>query len=249
MKNFRNLWMCASIAIGVFLIISCEKTEVSTETLEIQKEEFMNTTEYSDQPLDIDEEEIQEPVLHMSFDSTMDEETKALEWEKAVQEYIRKNPISNKTSSSDFFYGVTTVTGTGTHDKTNGKVMVSIRYNTDTQFVTSSYVNLDIPNVNDRQYGSEDFYLIRGSIPGQLISYVELSSAKFALQGKDGWVPKQLTVSVYPSWQIDQLGRFIPSAGYSLISEAPNVQLDNQTSSGWAYHSTGNIGSGRLTFF
>lgn len=66
--------MCTSIVIGVFLMISCEKTDVSTETLEIQENDFTSITGNDDQTLNLNNKEVQEPLLHLSFDKNTNEQ-------------------------------------------------------------------------------------------------------------------------------------------------------------------------------
>ncbi|MDY8137620.1 hypothetical protein [Aquimarina sp. 2201CG5-10] len=242
MKKFRNQWIIASLITGAFFIISCEKSDTKTEIFEIQEEEgFKSSTGNQDQVLNIGEEEIQQPLLHMSFGKEISEEEAELHWNNAVKEYMRKNPIQNRDYSTNWGYTIRTYTGTQIYNNTNGLAQASVSFYTSAGTHHTGYVDLDNPG-NDRQRGQYDYYLFRTSIIGQAVSWVEVNNAHLRLEGTNGWFVKEFNVYVL---RYDQT---VPASGSSYIITAPNIWLDNENPNGWDYYNTLNIGIGRLTF-
>ena len=93
---------------------------------------------------------------------------------------------------------------------------------------------------NDRENGAWDFYYFGTHVSS--INWIEAESAVLALQGTDGWHIRFFDIRVWSSRQ------FSSAIGNSRAISSPQIWLDNNTSTGWDYYNTGNVGTGRTTF-
>ncbi|WP_405207069.1 hypothetical protein [Aquimarina sp. LLG6339-5] len=249
MINFRNSWMCTSIVIGVFLMISCEKTDVSTETLEIQENDFTSITGNDDQTLNLNNKEVQEPLLHLSFDKNTNEQEIDFLWNKAVKDYIHQNPITNKNASTEVFILIRTLTGEQENHDTTANARARIEFTTDQGQRISRYLLLNngtnydgSDNGPDRQIDQYDFYLFRIGFPNLAICWFELNTAHLESQGMDNWFVREFNLYVQPDYQT------ISATGRSVILSDPNEWLEGETETDWDQYHTGIINSGTLDF-
>jgi len=236
--------LVAVLALSVVLT-SCEQEAILPDTdVEITNdiEQFKSTTGNADgvQPSNTN---ITTPVLHHRFSGDISEEEAEVQWEAMVAGYIstlETTEIEERGVSTEWFYTIKTRTGTQTHNDTDGDVYSYITFATDKGTVTQgAWLN----NFgNDREKGDWDAYFIRTYMPGQAVSWVEARSGQLVLKGTDGWFPTDFDLHVHSGDQS------ISASGHSHFYTAPNVWLDNSTSSGWDYYVTGNVGYGRLNF-
>ncbi len=219
------------------VFFSCEKNDIIPETVSFNEEDFNSTTGNHDQILEEKKNKILRPVLHMSFGKEISEKEADLQWESAVIDYIKKNPVQNKVSS-EWFFKIITTTGDQTNNNTFNDVQFSATFNTDVGSIPAYGVLEDAGNVR----GQTDRYLFRGTYPGQVVSWVEAESATLSLQGTDGWLVTKFKVKIK---RVDQTAS---ATGFSSVVTFPNVILDNIDPQNWDIFETGNIGTGRLEF-
>ncbi|WP_281990587.1 hypothetical protein [Aquimarina aggregata] len=250
MKNFRNQRIIASLVLGVLCITSCEKSEdvITKETIELNDEGFRSETGNNDLILDVKNEDVQYPVLHMSFDKSISKKEAEFQWNEAIKEYLKKNPIkNNKGSASDWHYWIQTETGDELYNQTDGLARAKVSFNTSAGNHHTSYVDLN--NGDDRKSGQWDYYFFRASIVGQLVSWVEAEHAHLELTGTNGWVVKSFFVKIYPGDQTGYASSTLQDGVYgSFILSSPNIWLDNDYLNTWDRYNTGNVGIGRVIF-
>ena len=247
MKNLKIKSLLFSILTVLLITItmtSCEKIETTPDPIQ-EIEGNLSTTNNDDQ-IEIDDTKTEKPVLHMHFSKDLTKEEADAEWNKTVNKFIETykleiGPIEDRGVSTEWFASVRTRTGTQTYNDTDAKVRARLGFRS--SYGNTSHSWLDIDNAgDDREKGDWDYYLFRNWISGQSVSWVQARWAQLALQGTDGWFVTDFDVRLYPSYQS------IPATGSTFIYSAPNVWLDNSSSSGWDYYHTGNIGYGRLNF-
>ncbi|GAA4271489.1 hypothetical protein U6A24_12960 [Aquimarina gracilis] len=243
MKKFGNLKTVAFLILGVLFIVSCEKSDVETETnqiLETEKSEgFKSKTGNDGEILNI--KETVAPVLKMHFDEGVPKNEAMLQFNAVVEEYISKQPKqANKGFSTEWFYRVWVKTGTQTNNQTNGDVGTYVRFTTSVGGYTPAFNWMD--DAGDSLDGGWDGYLFRAAFPGQAIEWVEVDYGHLYLKGTDGWFVKEYVCQL---WDSDQT---VAATGFSGFWSHPNVWLDNDTSAGWDSYYSGNTGSGRINF-
>lgn len=220
---------------GIMLLASCQKEELNRE------EGLMSKTGNQELVDDSAGDELlqTEVVLHMQYSKDLTAEEAEAEWNKDVANF--EMPSNLKAYSTEWFFRVRTHTGPQTNNGTDGRVECKIRFTTNIGgYITGRY-NLNNAG-NDREEGDWDFYLVRTYIANRAISWLEVDYAYLYLQGTDGWFPTDFDVYATPYYQS------IPATGGTYIFSAPNVWLDNNSSTGWDTYYTGNIGYGRLRF-
>jgi hypothetical protein len=236
MKTFLKLSLIVSLS--CLLAISCNKDEElkpdpnMEEGLKSKTGDGDIASESNAIPLE------SEVLYHKSYSKDLSlEEADALWNEEMINLQL---PSLKMAKSTEWFHWVRTRTGTQSYNDTDGDVYVRIYYKTDIgYYVTGSFLD----NFgDDREKGDWDYYLVRSSISGKAVSWVELNSSRLYLKGTDGWFVTHFYVGLYRSKQN------IPSTGGSYIFSYPYVWLDNSSSSGWDSYYTGNIGYGRLNF-
>ncbi len=241
MKTVTTLKAYIIVILGVLLMISCEKPDAETEvTKEIGHEGYMSITGESDSILSKNLQEIASPILQMHFDKNVSKEEAFARFNKQASKFtgIIINP--NSGTSKEWFYQIWTNTGVQANAQTDGTVHASVYFNTNKGGKHTAYVNLNNPG-DDRE-GGWDAYLMKTSIPGQPVSWVETKHAHIRLKGTDGWFIKHFYVYVKSFHQS------VPATGYTSIVSKPNQWLDNNTSTGWDYYHTGTVGHSRLNF-
>jgi len=247
MKNFKIKSLLFSLLAVLMITItmtSCEKTETTTDPIDAV-EGNMSTTNNTDK-IEIDVTKAEKPLLHMHFSKDLSKEEADAEWEKVVDKFIEtykleNGPIEDRGVSTEWFSSLRTRTGTQTHNGTDDNVWARLGFRSSYGYTTHSWYELNNWG-DDREEGDWDYYLIRSYISGQAVSWVETRWAQLALQGTDGWFVTDFDVHMHTSYQS------IYSTGASHIYSAPNIWLDNSSSSGWDYYNTANIGYGRIYF-
>ncbi len=248
MKNLSHLKILVSLLVCAVLIVSCEKSDLNTETNQsIETEEgFKSTTGNNDQVIENNDSKINQPILQLHFDKNVSKEEAMLKRNEVVEEYMSKQPTQQKGYSTELFYEVWIITGTQTDNNTDGFVSLATDFNSDqVDLLIRESVQLDIPNYDDRE-GGWDYYFFRykGYRPERVrVSWVEIDSARLALQGTDGWFVKELTIAIFPSVQT------APASGGCYFSVSPNIWMDNEKPNGWDLYYTGSIeNTGRILF-
>ncbi len=233
MKNVFKLSLLGLAFMSFF--VSCEKSE----PVVVEEEGLKSPTGDQQLTIEADPQAAETEVLfHKHYSSTLSAEEAETKWNNDVKEF--DFPPSLKGSSTEWFYNVSTRTGTQSNNGTDGRVECTIRYRTDIGYYTKSRANLN--NAGDDREGGWDYYLVRSFISGKAIKWIELRNATIYLKGKDGWFVTNFKVCLRPNSQN------IPATNFSHIHSEPNVWLDNSSSSGWDSYYTGNIGYGRMTF-
>jgi hypothetical protein len=139
------------------------------------------------------------PVLHMTFSGELSPEEADAEWQAALQEMqppseaaqnepeLEDGPGSRLQQFSGFYslqdhwtFSLSTRTGTGKNDGTDGRVEAIIKWNSGFLSVTTPLNN---PG-NDREPGDYDYYLFH--VEGQP-AVVAFHEAIVRLKGTDGW--------------------------------------------------------------
>ncbi|MEW7289595.1 hypothetical protein [Aquimarina sp. 2304DJ70-9] len=216
MKTLNNFKKYVLIAACTIVITSCEKSEVDTEinTIETTEEVVTKTVK---------------PFLHMSFDADVSEEEASALFNKAVEEYYLKENDFSKRSTKNWVYRITTRTGNGKYDGTDGAVKSTVRFRTNTGWHHWT-VYLNNPG-NDREKGKTDYYGIDITFD-QSLRWVELSSASISLKGKDKWVFNKFKVDMT---KLMQPGNESSYSGGSLLEPVinPAGSLDNNSTNGW----------------
>ncbi len=252
MKRIHNLKTVA-LLIGVFWIVSCEKSDLINETNqsleieEVQKSEiskknegFKSTTGHDGEILKNFKETVS-PVLKVHFDDHVPLKEAMLKFDKEVKDYLRKQarPI-NKDFSTEWYYRVWVKTGTQTYNETDGPVGAYIRFTTSAGGYTPAFNWMN--DAGSSLDGGYDGYLFRGAIPGAAVEWVEVDYGHLYLKGMNGWFVKEFICQL---WESDQT---IPATGFSEFWSYPNVWLDNDNADTWDYYYSGNIGTGRINF-
>ncbi len=223
MKILVNFRICVLAAISSVIIMSCEKPGIDSKiTNENNEKDFMSITGNSDAYIRNEESDAVKPLLHMRFDKGVSEEEVSIQFNKAVKTYMNKN----KGVSTEWFFRISTKTGTQTNNGTDGEVRASVTFDTDKGGL---YVpNIDLDNFgDDREEGDWDLYLFGTSYPGQAVKWVKIRYASIRLKGTDGWFITDFYTRMYPSMQS------VPSTGKSVLFTYPRIWLDNTTDSGW----------------
>lgn len=240
MKNLFNLKVVTSLLVGALFIISCEKSEITTETEQIvdqQEEGFKSETGNTDEVLKI-EDNATLPLLKMHFDATVSQKEAINSFNKATDEFISKQPKQNKAFSTEWYYKVWTYTGTQSYNTSNGAAGTYVTFNTSVGAYSTVFNRL-----NDHPDGSGwSASLFRGSVPGLAIQWVEVDYARLYLQGTNGWFVTNFVIQILPGDQT------LSSAGSSTLWCYPNVYLDNTTSSAWDSYFCNPANTGRLNF-
>lgn len=216
MKTPNQLKKIVVVAICAMVISSCEKPEVATGISSIDDEEVVSKTV--------------KPFLHMSFDSDVSEEEASAMFNKALQDYYKKeNRLGKISSTKNWTYRITTRTGNSKHDGTDGAVKSTVRFRTNTGWHHWT-VYLNNPG-DDREKGKTDYYGIDITFD-QSVRWVELSSASISLKGKDGWVFNKFKVDMTKLMQPLSENKY---SGSSLLEPVinPAGKLDNNSSNGW----------------
>jgi len=240
MKNLSNLKIFASLAIGVLFVISCETSDVNTETVETIEEGFKSKTGRSGEILKDVESSTSRPLLHMHFDENVNMEQANLKWDQAVKEYISKQPIQDKAFSTEWFYRVWTFTGNQSNNDTDGDVGTYVRFTTSAGTFNPPFNWMD--NFGDDREGGWDAYLFKTSFPDRAVEWVEVDGATLFLKGQDGWFVTDFVIQL---WTSDQT---LPATGFSGFWANPNIWLDSPTDNSWDSFNSGNTGSGRISF-
>lgn len=230
-KATKTIYLAIAIIVAMS---SCQKID------DLKKAEGLKSTTGSQEYNVEDEEGIveSEVVFHKHYDGNLTKEEVNALWEEDVKG-LTFAPL--KGYSTEWFHKVQIRTGTQTNNETDGAVACKIVYRTSHHSnAYTSYRNLDNPG-DDRE-GGWDIYILRSTISGSAIQWIELKSASLRLKGTDGWFVTDFDVLEKPQHQT------VPATGLSTIWSAPNQWLDSNTSSQYDYYHTGTIGTGRLTF-
>ncbi len=243
MKNRIKIKASLVLVLCMLFLMSCEKSEVSPEVVNVQEQEgFMSTTGQSDTVLESNALDGQKPLLHMHFDGDLSKSEAIARFDEAVAEYKRNNINQVKSVNSQWIFKIQTFTGTEQNNQTDGTVKAAVYFETNINAAWHTDFNLDNPG-NDRE-GGWDFYLFGLRYTGgQTVSWVEVKSATIQLQGMDGWYLRGFDVIVHPWDQDDR-----PATGRSIIVTNPDVWLDNESDSAWDLYGTYYTGRERLTF-
>ncbi len=239
MKNLSHLKILVSLLVCAVLIVSCEKSDLNTETNQsIETEEgFKSTTGNNDQVIENNDSKINQPILQLHFDENISKEEAMLKRNEVVEEYMSRQPTQQKGYSTEWLFEVWVYTGTQTDNNTDAHVLLITNFNVDQgKFMKRrETVQLDKPNYDDRE-GGWDYYLFRSSRPESTrITWVEIDNAKLSLKGTDGWFVKELTIAIFPDVQTAPMSR------WSYLNVSPNVWLDNEKPKGWDAYRTGSI--------
>ncbi|MDH7445494.1 hypothetical protein [Aquimarina sp. 2201CG14-23] len=241
MKNLISIRTILFLFVCTMFLISCEKQEVNNELSDTNEQEnFMSTTGKSDAVLTLDDYEINQPLVHLRFDGDLSKAEADAKFDEAVLAYKSKHLTQTKSNTTEWFYRLTTKTGTQRHAKTDGKVMAVVSFNTRWGGNVTSFNVLDNPG-NDRE-GGWDYYLLKAASNSSLgVKWVEFDKAIIYLQGMDEWFVEEFNLYM---WNWDN-----PTAsGLTTIQTSPNVWLDNRTSTGIDSYDSGFVGKGRVTF-
>ena len=242
MKNQNNFKMSVLAFSYALLIVSCDKTEAEIELpkTDTQEEGFMSKTGNSDAAPE-DTSEMLSPLFHEHFDGAMSKEEVAANFDEAVSKYMKENPNVSK-SSTEWYYQVQTYTGTQTHNDTDANVWGRVDFVTDRGHRHLAYVELDKGLFYNSREGGWDTYFFRSTTQNPSINWLEAERATLALQGTDGWYVKYFDIHVHSA---DQSAA---ASGSTHVYSDPEQWLDNASSSGWDYYSTGTVGNGRMNF-
>ncbi|TSE03995.1 hypothetical protein [Aquimarina algiphila] len=231
-----------AILLGI-VFIACEKEGVKTEIVEFNEEEFTSETGNHDQVLDIKNEEIQQPLLHMSFDKNLSKEENELKWKKKVKEYVNKNANQNKGVSTHVIYEIITHTGSQPNHDTNGDVMAKVEFVHDQGRRITRYLALD--NGDDRNTDQVDVYLFDLQFNNTAISWIEVDEAHLRLRGTNNWFVKSFDVAI---WKSDQTVPATSDSNGAFLLSDPNLWMDNQTETGWDYYHAEGLSYSRVNF-
>ncbi|GAA4276121.1 hypothetical protein [Aquimarina mytili] len=215
MKTRNQLKKIVLVAICAMICLSCEKPEEALEINNIQTEEVITKTV--------------RPFLHMSFDADVSEEEASRMFNEALQEYYSKEIALGKISTKNWTYRITTRTGNGKYDGTDGAVKSTVRFRTNTGWHYWT-VYLNNPG-DDREKGKTDYYGIDITFD-QSLRWVELSSASISLKGKDKWAFNKFKVDMTKQMQPLSANKY---SGSSLLEPVinPIAALDNNSANGW----------------
>lgn len=235
-SNFRTL---AFLFICVFFATSCEKTETETDLPKEESNEdgFYSKTGNNDSEIE-KTSEILTPLLHKRYDASLSKEEASALFQAEVAQFSKENGHTNRTASY-FYFDVQTRTSNYAHSQTDGNVWARFNFLTDQGPKNLPWTRLNNEG-DDRENGAWDFYHFGTHVSS--INWLEAKSATLALQGTDGWHVKYFDTRVY-SWD-----QFSSATGNTRAISNPEIWLDNNTSTGWDYYYTGNVGTGRTTF-
>jgi hypothetical protein len=178
-----------------------------------------------------------EVVFRKSYSKDLSVEEADALWNEEMTNL--KLPSLKMARATDWYQSVRYRTGTQKYNDTDGDVYVSIIYRTDVGNYSTSVLD---DSGENKGKGEWDYFLVRSSIPGKAVSWVELKSAWLCLKGTDGWFVTHFIINL-----VSRMQRY-PSTGGSYILSYPNVWLDNTSRFRWDCYNTGNIGFGRLSF-
>lgn len=235
-SNFRTL---AFLFVCTFFATSCEKTETETDLpIEDRQEEgFTSKTGNNDSEIDATSETLS-PLLHKRYDASLSQEEAQALFNTEVSKFIKETGHTNRAASY-FYFEVWTRTSNYAHSQTDGSVWARFYFLTDQGSKNLPWTRLNNEG-DDRENGSWDFYYF--GTHASSISWLEAKSAQVALRGTDGWHVKYFDIRVWASKQ------FSSATGNTRAISNPEIWLDNNTSTGWDYYYTGNVGTGRTTF-
>lgn len=241
MKRINIFKTFAILLVGSLFVVACEKSEgaIDLSEKENQEEGFTSTTGNNDSATE-DTSDALSPVLQMQYDASMSREEVEASFDLAVAKYIKENGKADK--STEWYYKVQTYTGTQSYNDTDGSVWARVNFLTDRGHRHLSWMKLDHAWPYNDHEGGWGTYLFKSPIQNPSIGWLEAESATLALGGTDGWYVRYFDIHVYTSDQTASA-----TGGTHIISD-PEVWLDNSTSSGWDYYSTGNVGYGRMNF-
>ena len=255
MKNQNNFTKYAWILVLTLIIASCQKTDSEDTVVEsTDQEENVSTTGNTDGTLEVEEEGISieaavEPVLHVQYDKSINEETAKAMFEDEVAQYMSKQAKTTQRGfSTEWFFTVGTRTGNQTDNGTEGLVMAQVEFKTDKGSVLTNWAALNVdakegttqpPYVHRK--GSLDWYLFRTYYPGQAVSWVQVNNARVAMRGTDDWFLEWMSVSI-ESWK-----QTVGAEGKARLSSSVNEWFDNSSEYGWDQHFLG-YGSGTIYF-
>ncbi|WP_024768576.1 hypothetical protein [Aquimarina macrocephali] len=242
MKTVTKLKKYIFVTIGVLVITSCEKTESDTEILNIKEQEgFMSTTGNSDVTVADDQSGVIKPIFHMSFSAETSKAEALAKFEKNLTGHKQKTGFSFFSGSiTKIPFRITTMTGTNTHEGTNGVVKIDIVFKTDKGIMTKRNFVLQ----GGREQGSIDTYELELTLPKPIdIEWMEIESATIKLQGTDGW--RFRYISIYGYNEATETGmQFNSKTGF-------NKWLDSTCNTCWDSYTTISddfIESGRYYF-
>jgi hypothetical protein len=237
-NNFKKIVLIMTLTIG---FVSCEKSELdSSDNTEAftQEEGFKSTTGNSNSKLENISPE--KPVFHMTYEGSLSKKEANTKFEVDAARFMKKYKNNNRAVSTEWFYSISTGTGTQTYNDTNANVWGKVTFQTDKGYRDAGWVKLDNPG-NERGRGDWDFYIFRTTYPGEAVSWVETECATLTLEGTDGWFVTHFNAQVYESIQT------LPASGNSGIISMPNIWLDNNTIRVWdSYTNCNDVG--RLNF-
>lgn len=229
MKKLRNLKQYTLIILSAFAIASCEKedTEITNGSNNLSSEEKIIEVE-------------SKLVFHKNYDGNLSEEEAAAQFDEDLKKYMSENKY--KSESGGFNYVIETKTGNnGTDGEVQSMTGMILGNNNGSRVSIGVKKELNISNKNDRQPNSWDFYHLHVDTGNSRPSWVELIGSEISLQGTDGWHLKTLFVKVRAFENPN-------TSGLSIISDNPNVHLDNDNNNTLDGYYTGDVGIGRINF-
>jgi len=220
------------------VMVSCQKEEAENDLFieNAQEEGFLSETGNNDSEIEATSE-ILSPLLHRRYDASLSREEASALFDSEISKFKKENGQASRASY--FYFQVETRTSNYAHSQTDANVWARVNFLTDKGTKNVPWFPLNNTG-DDRQNGAWDFYYF--GTHASSISWLEAKSATVALQGTDGWHVKYFDVRVY-SWK-----QSASATGNTRAISNPEIWLDNTTSSGWDYYSTGNVGTGRTTF-
>ncbi|MRI01453.1 hypothetical protein GH721_12995 [Kriegella sp. EG-1] len=230
-------FITSNLLIMVLLMTSCQKEENKINIDDSLEEGFTSKTGNNDSELN-NTQEFLIPLLHRQYNSSLSKEEATSKFNEAITKFEKENGNANK-SASYFYFDVQTRTSNYNHSQTDGSVWARFNFVTDKGNLNLPWTRLNNEG-NDRENGAWDFYHFRTHVSS--INWLEAKSATLALRGTDGWHVKYFDTRVY-SWD-----QFSSATGNTRAISNPEIWLDNNTSTGWDYYNTGNVGTGRTTF-
>jgi len=238
MKSMVKI-MTRGLLVLALVMASCQKEEPENDVFieNAQEEGFVSKTGKSDSEMEISSG-VLTPLLHRSYDASMSKEEASALFHADVDRFEKENGHANRTGSYIKFE-VWTRTSNHAHSQTDANVWGRVNFLTDKGSKNLPWFRLNNEG-DDRENGAWDFYYF--GTHASSISWFEAKSATVALQGTDGWHVKYFDIRVWGHKQ------FSSASGNSRVLSNPEIWLDNNTSSGWDYHYTGYVGTGRTTF-
>ncbi|MBQ0735574.1 hypothetical protein [Aquimarina celericrescens] len=254
MKN-HHLKTIAVLFIGLLYMVSCEKSDLTTETNQIlevdevnnssvaeQNEGFRSTTGNHGGGVLENPEILVKPVLEMSFDKDVPEEEVRRQFDAAVQNHKSKQSgRQNKNSTSkEFVFSIRLKTGKEeelNQSHTFGDVAAHITFETNAGYLVTDGLRIDeagnIPGETRYHYG----FSMQVNEP---VEWVRVVNGVLHLNGTDGWLVKEFGCYMFnASW--DQFSYFnsVRDVWLDNTIDAPNV---------WDSYYTGDIGEETIYF-